>query len=473
MMRRLFLVLASAIGLGAAASVYDLRELGAAGDGKTADDAAFALAVRKLTAYGGGELYVPPGSYRFQSFGRDALRFEGVGNLYIRFAPGAEILMDNLHPEVRNGGGHGIVIVGPCRNITLENVRVRWAETPSSRSHGDAFRFEGYPDDAQAIHDVTMSNCYAEKSPQTGAVFMGVSDVAVNNFRVVDSLADGLHFNACRRVDVNTYCGINNGDDALAFVTYYATEFFGARGSPFGFPYIGEWSNSDCNVVNVHADGGHADGIRISGSKNINVANVSIKNKWGGIQLDSAVTSENGAVGWSYFLSQNVNLSNIIVENCQLALIIRSLNVLPDAPGEFWSSDISVDNITIRNASELAVDLQGVAGVAISNLRSDSPVRLLNNRGAWLLSNWRLADCKLEIHGVQRPEPHGYKTNYEPLPLVYDAGSEILTGSILINGLRMTGGELRVCGINGIEAHAVALSGNTRCNFQFTDLQLP
>ena len=44
-----------------------------------------------------------------------------------------------------------------------------------------------------------MLRCSAENSPQTGAVLMGCSDIDVEDFRVTRTLADGLHFNACRR----------------------------------------------------------------------------------------------------------------------------------------------------------------------------------------------------------------------------------------------------------------------------------
>jgi hypothetical protein len=129
--------------------------------------------------------------------------------------------MDNLNPQSGVGDrGHGILIRGPCHDITLMNVAVKWAKKPRGRSMGDAFRFEGFPSDDRCISKVHLLQCSAEYSPQTGAVLMGCADVDVENFRITRTWADGLHFNGCRRIRVNGVTGIETGDDTLSFVTY-------------------------------------------------------------------------------------------------------------------------------------------------------------------------------------------------------------------------------------------------------------
>ena len=128
--------------------------------------------------------------------------------------------MDNLNPQNGVGDlGHGILFRGPSRNITLMNVSVKWAKKPTGRSMGDAFRFEGFPSDDRCISKIRMLQCSAEFSPQTGAVLMGCSDIDVENFRIARTWADGLHFNACRRIHVNGVTGIETGD-ITSFITY-------------------------------------------------------------------------------------------------------------------------------------------------------------------------------------------------------------------------------------------------------------
>src|SRR4051794_5556146 len=200
---------------------FDVRAFGAVGDGIADDQAAITRATQALVQNKGGVLYFSSGTYRCGRRRLNAIEFIGVSNVTILFEPGAVLLVDNLNPQSGLGDhGHGVLFRGPCHNIALKNVSVKWPKRPANRSMGDAFRFEGFPSDDRCISQVCMLNCSAELSPQTGAVLLGCSDIDVENFRVSRTWADGLHFNACRRVHVNGITGIETGDDTLSFVTY-------------------------------------------------------------------------------------------------------------------------------------------------------------------------------------------------------------------------------------------------------------
>ncbi|MGZ4961598.1 MAG: glycosyl hydrolase family 28-related protein, partial [Limisphaerales bacterium] len=185
----------------AAAQRFDVRDFGAVGDGLVDDQPAINKAVAAVAQNKGGILFFPHGTYRCarQKGMQNGIEFAGISNVTILFDAGAVLLMDNLNPQSGAGDfGHGVVFRGPCHDITLTNVAVKWAQKPSGRSMGDGFRFEGFPDETRCIANVRLVQCSAELSPQAGAVLMGCSDIEVENFHVTRTYADGLHFNACR-----------------------------------------------------------------------------------------------------------------------------------------------------------------------------------------------------------------------------------------------------------------------------------
>ena len=166
---------------------------GAVGDGTANDSVAIKAAQAAMTA--GKTLYFPAGMYRFvqQNPANDAALFlNGLSNIGVYFEPGAELVMDNLNSGA--GTSSGIIVYGSCSNVVIQNARVRWASTPSSRSDGDGFRFLGYPSDSAPpggwttttgpVSNVQLLNCTTINAPATGAIFMGCSDIRVVNFRV-------------------------------------------------------------------------------------------------------------------------------------------------------------------------------------------------------------------------------------------------------------------------------------------------
>lgn len=432
------------------AAVVDVTKFGAKNDGTGDNAAAFDAAVRELKAQNGGELYFPAGKYRITTRRNAAIFLDGISNVGIRFAPGAVLLMENLQ-EDGNGGGHGIVVRGPASNIRLENIHVQWPVRAQNRSRGDAFRFEGFPDDAKTLSRIYLLNCIGENSPQTGAVFMGCSDIFVNNFSPVNTLADGLHFNACRRVNVNGVRGIGNGDDTLAFVTYFTEKFSGEIGTVFSFPELNEWCNSDSNAVNITSHNGRADGMRISGGLNINVSNIAVSGKWAGIQLDSAIaTTETRAVGWSYLASRNINISNATIRDCDMGLIVRSLNILPDADAGFWEFGLNVSNLNVSKIKVLGIDIQSVGGVTLTGVRSDSRVKLQNLRGRVSIANYSQSNAPLELLGIQGAKFFGFERNMEPRPIEAASPAELAEGNLFLTGLDLRNAPLSIDRFSGL-----------------------
>ena len=202
-------------------------DFGAVGNGTTNDTAAIQAAVASMT--NGSILYFPKGDYRIATAGT-AITISGSRGLPSCLSLGARLLMDNLDGS-GHGTGHGILIKGLSDQVILQNVIVKWATVPSTRSFGDGIQLLGYPSDSAPavgwtgstgqISRVTMTNCSVVDGPNGGAVFLGCSDVTVLGFSAINTKADALHFNACRRTTTNGLHAVDNGDDGLAFVTYY------------------------------------------------------------------------------------------------------------------------------------------------------------------------------------------------------------------------------------------------------------
>src|ERR1041385_1991516 len=155
---------------------FDVHDFGAIGDGIADDQPAIARAASAVAKNKGGVLFFPWGVYRCarQAVMQNGIEFLGISNVTILFDPGAVLLMDNLNPQTGNGDwGHGILVRGPCRDITIMNASVKWAKRPKTRTMGDAFRFEGFPDEEKCISNIRLLQCSAENSPQTGTVLMG------------------------------------------------------------------------------------------------------------------------------------------------------------------------------------------------------------------------------------------------------------------------------------------------------------
>ena len=262
--------------------VIDVRDFGAVGDGTQDDSIAIRNAVAELKS--GDVLLFPSGQYRFTQrhpAGGAAISIVGISDVSIDFDTGAELLMDNLDD---NGAGtsHGIVLRGPLERVSLHNVAVRWASQPALRSMGDGIRVVGYASDTSAVPDgwtgpgrpvswVTLSDCRVESSPQAGVIMMGVSDITVDGLHVEYTMADGLHFNACRRGTVERYSATNTGDDGLALVTYYSPEArFDSASETFSFPALTEWSNTDFDVTDVHVSGRCGKRSAFGGGQSIN-----------------------------------------------------------------------------------------------------------------------------------------------------------------------------------------------------------
>lgn len=372
--------------------IINVRDFGARGNGVENDATAIDAAVAAMS--NGSVLVFPPGSYLYSKTANSgnnqaAIKLSGLSRIGVVFDPGAELVLDTLTGGGTNGTRHGILVLGSCDDVVISGAKVRWDPVPASRTLGDGFRFLGYPGDGAVaggwtattgtIRNVQLVDCTAEDTPQTGAIFMGCTDVRVSNFRTNDTLADALHFNACRRVRLEGHTAVGAGDDGLALVTYYhATDVAQGTDGPFNTSALGEWNNGFSSFTNVSVSGGSANGVRVAGLYSSALSNVSVRDKASsGIVVDAGEAG--GSHAWTYEASRGVAISNATVNDVDTGFLVEVFNSDVNDDERWWRYDLIMSGLVARDCANRHLRVQGtgtadgaIAGVSIHGFRGES-----------------------------------------------------------------------------------------------------
>jgi hypothetical protein len=314
---------------------------------------------------------------------------KGLSDVTVEFAPGARLLMDNLDAN-GHGTSHGIRVEGAASNVTIRNATIEWKTRPSARSFGDGFSVLGWASNTPpppswtgstgTVSNVSLVNATVINAPQTGAVFMGASDVAVSDFTAIGTLADGLHFNANRRVTVDGLVAQNTGDDGLAFVTYYDPTqpwTYGPGDGPFNQPGLGEWNNGGSVASHITVTGGAASGVRVQGGYEITITDVTVTGKDFGLQVNSA--KANGPGDWTSLASRDIDISDVTISDVQTGIVLATNNIDGTESSMWWDfSGLTISDVTIHNARNwsLAVETPAIstskfAGLTLRDIHAE------------------------------------------------------------------------------------------------------
>jgi len=288
---------------------------------------------------------------------------------------------------------------------------------------GDAFRFEGFPSDDRCISNIRMLQCSAESSPQTGAVLMGCSDIDVENFRVTRTYADGLHFNACRRIHICGVTGIETGDDTLSFVTYQddkaVNAYSGGPGS-FALTDFGEWNSNGSTATNVYAKDGGANGVRLAGAMNVALSNVVVEGKLRAVISDCG-KKEGNKHSWSWLASRGITISNVVATNCTSGFYVSNFNQPFTTDDKWWQFDIQLSNFSAKDCKDDSLLIEDAAGVAVRGVKAENRrIRILHARDC-MLDHIDLKNGAVEIDNcrglsctnvrVTHPTGDGFRTS--------------------------------------------------------------
>lgn len=369
-------------------SRINVRDYGAVGDGVTDDSAAIKAAQAAMTD--GRTLYFPDGTYRFAQKNptdKGAVVLAGLNNVGIYFDPGAMLLMDNLDVSGM-GTSDAILVSGKAAYVTIVNAHVKWKTVPSARGgHANGIHVMGYPSDGTPdvgwlgstglVQFITLVNVRVERSPEAGIIFVGASDVAVIGTKSIDTLADGLHFNACRRVSVNGHHSLNVGDDGIAFVNYYhATQKWeDAYIGPFWFSGLSEWCSSGTASAVVVANN-RANGFRVQMGKDIEINGISIRDKDAVGNITTAKLDVSNP--WQSIASENITVKGVTASDCEGGLTLQTYNIDGDDNEMWWRhKNILIDGVTVENIGNWSMSTEGkdsdksaIAGITIRNFKA-------------------------------------------------------------------------------------------------------
>ena len=434
------------------------RSFGAVGDGLDDDRLALEAASAWLNAEPGRTLTVvgtPRVGRRATPVFTDSIAKDGAITILqpehatLVFAPGARLLMDNLGEADVGDDMHGIVVRGPGHDVLIVAPRVEWVTEPGSRSQGDGIRCHGYPHDSNLgaagdglISRITVLDSYVKWAPQSGLVFNGCSDVRVSFHQADETLADGCHFNACRRVEAGNISGKATGDDTCAFVTYYdaASVETGTPGiAPYAQPSLTEWCGSESHVGTVNCQGSEASALRLAGALDVHVDSVVGQGATQAASADGGVSG--GDFDWSFLQPRGCSIGLITATACGIGYQSRSFNTDPETDDEnFWRQDVAVGSVVARGCTNKSVHIDTVAGTSIGSIDAEDCPVIGDHVEDVRIGSIRLFDAGLTvIQGRTDDETFG---NPRP-PTNLFIGSLSLTGSSL-NLQDVSGGSIGV-----------------------------
>lgn len=290
--------------------VFDVRQSGAKGDGRTLDTAAVQRALDECGTAGGGIVRFPAGTYLSQPIflhGGTTLQLEAGAILQA-----TDKRADFLNPEKTNSffafvngeNLHDVAITGPG---VIDGAGMPWwgpAEAARRRTPGYVLprpRMIALTDCSNVrVDDVTLRN-----SPLTHLALTACEGIVISNVTVQTPAGaantDAIDPINCKGVLI-TRCRINAGDDNISIKSEGAIP-----GRPFASEDI---TVTDCVFLRGH--GMSIGGATVGGVRNVTVRNCTFENTENGIRIKS-LRGRGGTV-------ENIRFSDLTMKNVNPAI---------------------------------------------------------------------------------------------------------------------------------------------------------
>ncbi|MBQ7869918.1 MAG: right-handed parallel beta-helix repeat-containing protein [Prevotella sp.] len=417
-MRKLLLSLMCIICLGArAATDYDVREFGAAGDGKTLDHTAINRAIDSCVAHGGGRVVLPAGTYLCGSIRlKSNVELHISAGATILAAPGSMKAYDESEPwegPAYQDGGHtyfhnSLIWAVGQQNVSItgrgmidgKGLTKKDTEKGGNLQGGSI----GTGDKAIALKEcrnVLIRDITIYRGGHFAIIMTGCDLGTVDNV-TIDTNRDGVDIDCCKYLTVSN-CKINTpSDDALVLKSSYALKrpvlcehiavtncvITGYKmGTLLDGTYVPEKVNWVCGrfKLGTESNGGY---------RNIALSNCTF-------MYSSGLAFEEVDQG----LMENVVVSNITMSHVHHYPIYITTGCRNRGPKERTTVSTGAD---IQISNVIADDVDSLAGIIVTGM-PDQPLRniALNNirityRGGGTAD---LAKREYREQGTNYPEP--------------------------------------------------------------------
>ena len=351
-----------AVAAGASQKVFDVREFGAKGDGKTLDTVAIQKALDACGKAGGGIVRFPSGTYLSQpitlrtkttvQLGAGA-KLQATGDQSAFLKSGTNWLAAKSGSDfVPFVGGKDLVDVTITGNGTIDGGGENWWEAAEEARR----KTPGYTLPRPNLIVLTgcknlrVENITLQNSPKFHLVPTDCDGVVISNVSITApphaANTDAIDPSVCRHVLI-TRCRIDVGDDNVAIKSGRKIE-----GREFACEDI---TVTDC--VFLHGHGMSIGSETVGGVRNVTVRNCTFENTENGIRIKSQ-RGKGGVV-------ENIRYSNITMKNVDPAITLTSYYMYNSA------GDPSQRSAPKEDAAQPVTDKTPIyRNIRISNLKA-------------------------------------------------------------------------------------------------------
>ncbi len=368
----------------AGARVFDVRDFGATGDGRTLDTAAINQAIEAAATAGGGTVYVPAGAYL-------SFSIHLKSHVAVFLDQGATIVA----ADPRDGGG-GYDAPEPNRWDQYQDFghshwhnSLIWGEGVEDvsilgpgRLWGRGLTRSGDPTPGVGNKTIALKQCRNVvirdisilQAGHFGILATGVDNLTIDNLKI-DTNRDGMNIDACRNVRISN-CTVNSpNDDGICLKSSYglgvlrATENVTITNSQVSGYDVGTLLDGTFQRTQPAAPDKDGPTGRIKfgtesngGFKNITIANI-VFDHCRGLALESV---DGG-------LLEDVTITNVTmrdVVNAPLFVRLGSRLRGPDTPSVGAIRRLSISHVVVSDADpRYASIVSGIPGHPIEDLR--------------------------------------------------------------------------------------------------------
>jgi polygalacturonase len=352
--------------------VFDVRQFGAKGDGKSLDTPAINQAIESAANAGGGTVVFPAGTYLCYSIrlkSKVALVL-GMGCTILAADPpsqknaeGYDLAESNQPWEAYQDFGHNhwhnsLIWGEDLENLAIQGPGLIWGKGLSrGEGAGPVAEVAGVANKAIALkncRNVLLRDFSILHGGHFGILATGVSNLTIDNLKI-DTQRDGIDVDCCRNVRISN-CTVNSPwDDAICLKSSFA----------LGYACDTEMVTiSDCMVSGSYLEGAVLDASfkRFPSTSDVD--------RNGRIKFG---TESNGGF-------KNITISNCVFDGC-FGVAILSVDGAQ-------IEDVTISNITMRGTVaspiflRLGSRMRGPAGVPIGSIRRVNISNIVSSSGS-------------------------------------------------------------------------------------------